>query len=286
MTPDQYCKNKLKESHTNFAIPFLFLPKSKKQALIALYAFCREVDDIADECTEYDIGLTKLNWWSSEIENLFNDNPQHLVTKALKVPIEKYNLNKNYFIEIIDGMKMDLDFNRYEDFKQLQLYTYRAASVVGILSAHIFGFNNKKTLDYAHNLGIALQLTNIIRDVGEDIRRNRIYIPLSDLETFKVKEDDFKNYLKNDKIKDLMNYQIKRAKEFYTKAEGQLSQADKFKQLPGLMMGAIYYDLLLQIEDGDLSNILNEKTQLTPVRKLFIILKTIYKTVFYNKNIK
>ena len=279
MTPDQYCKNKLKESKTNFALPFIFLNPQKKKALIALYAFCREVDDIADNCIEYEVGLAKLNWWYSEINKLYQDNPQHPVTKALLEPVRKYNLNQNYFIEIIDGMKMDLDFNRYEDFKQLQLYTYRAASVVGILAAHIFGFENKKTLDYAHNLGIALQLTNIIRDVGEDIRRNRIYIPLNDLKQFKIDENDFKGHADPKKLINLMEYQIKRAKSFYSKAFSLLPKEDKNRQLPGMMMGYIYYDLLLSIEEGNLANILNERTQLTPIRKFYIILKTILKII-------
>ena len=174
---------------------------------------------------------------------------------------------------------MDLDFNRYEDFKQLQLYTYRAASVVGILAAHIFGFENKKTLDYAHNLGIALQLTNIIRDVGEDIRRNRIYIPLNDIKQFKIDENDFKGNVDPKKLINLMEYQIERAKSFYSKAFSLLPKEDKNKQLPGMMMGYIYYDLLLSIEEGNLANILNERTQLTPIRKFYIILKTILKII-------
>ncbi len=274
MTPDQYCKQKLKDSKTNFALPFLFLSKPKKRALIALYAFCREVDDIADHCQEYEVGLTKLNWWLTEINNLYQDHPQHPVTKALYPAIKQFDLNQNYFIEIIDGMKMDLDFNRYEDFKQLQLYTYRAASVVGILSAQIFGFHNKKTLDYAHNLGIALQLTNIIRDVGEDIRRNRIYIPLNDLKSYQIDEIELKQCTRNTQLIKLMQYQIDRAKGFYAKAFTLLPKEDRFKQLPGLMMGNIYFDLLLRIEEGDLANILNERTQLTPFRKIWVIVLT------------
>src|SRR6056300_1846364 len=234
MTPDHYCKQKLKDSKTNFALPFLFLSKPKKRALIALYAFCREVDDIADHCQEYEVGLTKLNWWLTEINNLYQDHPQHPVTKALYPAIKQFDLNQNYFIEIIDGMKMDLDFNRYEDFKQLQLYTYRAASVVGILSAQIFGFHNKKTLDYAHNLGIALQLTNIIRDVGEDARRNRIYIPLNELTSFQIQEKDIIGKRNQAALVPLMKFQIERAKEFYQKAIILLPEEDRRTQLPGI----------------------------------------------------
>lgn len=190
MTPQQYCQQKTAKSGSSFYYSFMFLTQQKREAITALYAFCREVDDIADECTELHIAQTKLNWWRTEIESLYLGKPQHPVSKALLPHIKTYSLDAEHFIEIIDGMEMDLNFNRYEDFKQLQLYCYRVASVVGLLSAQIFGFNNRKTLKFAHDLGMAFQLTNIIRDVGEDARRNRIYLPLEDLATFNVTEDD------------------------------------------------------------------------------------------------
>ncbi len=192
MTPQQYCQEKTANSGSSFYYSFMFLPKQKREAITALYAFCREVDDIADECTDLQIAQTKLNWWRSEIENLYLGQPQHPVSKALVEPIKTYNLNAEHFIEIIDGMEMDLNFNRYEDFKQLQLYCYRVASVVGLLSAQIFEFNNRKTLKFAHDLGMAFQLTNIIRDVGEDARRNRIYLPLDDWQSLIHRRGYFK----------------------------------------------------------------------------------------------
>ncbi|MBX9705497.1 MAG: squalene/phytoene synthase family protein, partial [Gammaproteobacteria bacterium] len=178
MTPQQYCEEKTAKSGSSFYYSFMFLPKDRREAITALYAFCREVDDIADECTDFTIAQTKLNWWRTEIESLYEGKPQHPVSKALLNPIKTYQLDAEHFIEVIDGMEMDLKFNRYEDFKQLQLYCYRVASVVGLLTAQILGFSNRKTLKYAHDLGMAFQLTNIIRDVGEDARRNRIYLPL------------------------------------------------------------------------------------------------------------
>ena len=166
MSPQDYCKQKTKESHSSFLFAFIFLGQKKRNALTALYAFCREVDDIADECKEYNIGKSKLDWWRLEIDRLYNNKPQHPITKALEPYISDYELDKAYFIEIINGMEMDLNFNRYDNFKQLQLYCYRVASTVGILSAQIFGYKDAKTLKYAHNLGVALQLTNIIRAVS------------------------------------------------------------------------------------------------------------------------
>src|SRR3990167_7825706 len=182
MNPNQYCQEKAAASGSSFYYSFLFLPKPKREAITALYAFCREVDDIADECTDAQIAQTKLNWWRSEIANLYAGRPQHPVTNALAGAVRRYELAEEHFLEIIDGMEMDIEQNRYRDFKELHLYCYRVASVVGLLSASIFGYQDRKTLKYAHDLGLAFQLTNIVRDVGEDARRGRIYLPLDELE--------------------------------------------------------------------------------------------------------
>jgi 15-cis-phytoene synthase len=276
MTPDQYCKEKLNASHSNFAMSFIFLRNKKRKAMNALYAFCREVDDIADECKEYEIGKSKLDWWRVEIQRLFDNNPQHPVTKALLPHIKNYQLNQEYFIEILDGMEMDLNFNRYESFKQLQLYCYRVASVVGIMSAKIFGYKNVQTNKYAHNLGIALQLTNIMRDIGEDARRDRIYVPLDQLKTLNISENEILALTKNEKFIDLINHLSLQAKGFYLEAIRQLPKEDKWAQLPGLIMANIYYILLHEIKQNTPENIVNIKTLLPPSRKFFIALGTIF----------
>ena len=276
MTPDQYCKEKLNASHSNFAMAFIFLSNKKRKAMNALYAFCREVDDIADECKEYEIGKNKLDWWRVEIQRLFDNNPQHPVSKALLPHIKNYQLNQEYFIEILDGMEMDLNFNRYESFKQLQLYCYRVASVVGIMSAKIFGYKNVQTNKYAHNLGIALQLTNIMRDIGEDARRDRIYVPLDQLKTLNISENEILALTKNEKFIDLINHLSLQAKGFYLEAIRQLPKEDKWSQLPGLIMANIYYILLHEIKQNTPENIVNIKTLLPPSRKFFIALGTIF----------
>ena len=274
MTPQEYCKQKTKESHSSFLTAFIFLKKEKREALTALYAFCREVDDIADECLDHEIASRKLNWWREEIERLFKSEPQHPVSKALHPFISHFNLSKNYFIEIIDGMEMDVKFNRYESFEQLQLYCYRVASCVGILSANIFGFKNKNTLDFAKNLGIALQLTNIIRDLGEDARRGRIYIPLDELKKLDVSEEEIISLKNSKKIKDLVKNQSDRAKQFYDLAIKTLPAEDKKSQKIGLVMGNIYYVLLNEILKDDPEKILNQKTILPGFRKLRISILT------------
>jgi len=270
MTPQQYCQQKTAQSGSSFYYSFMFLSKRKREAITALYAFCREVDDIADECTDFNIAQIKLNWWRSEIESLYQGKPQHPVSKALLEPIKTYHLDAEHFIEIIDGMEMDLNFNRYEDFKQLQLYCYRVASVVGLLSAQIFGFNNRKTLKFAHDLGLAFQLTNIIRDVGEDARRNRIYLPLDELTKFNVTEDDILKSRETDAVKQLLDYQIERAESYYDRALNELPSEDKKNQRVGLMMAAIYRTLLREIKSNGAQKVLNSRTSLGAFRKLYL----------------
>lgn len=277
MSPLAYCKQKATQSGSSFTVSFIFLPKNKRNAMTALYAFCREVDDVVDECTDYNVAQTKLNWWKNEIENLYTATPQHPVTKALQPFITEFNLIKEHFLEIIDGMEMDLKFNRYEDFKQLQLYCYRVASVVGLLSANIFGFTNRKTLKYAHDLGMAFQLTNIIRDVGEDARRGRIYLPLDELRKANVTEEDILQSRQSPAVKALIEYQIERAESYYDKALRQLPQEDAKPQRAGLMMAAIYRTLLREIKLGSAEKVLGSKTSLPPLRKILLATKTYFR---------
>ena len=277
MTPLQYCKQKTAQSGSSFTVSFVFLPKTQRNAMTALYAFCREVDDVVDECSDYQVAQTKLNWWKTEVANLYTGTPQHPVTKALQPVIKQFNLAQEHFLEIIDGMEMDLKFNRYEDFKQLQLYCYRVASVVGLLSASIFGFKNRKTLKYAHDLGMAFQLTNIIRDVGEDARRGRIYLPLDELKKAKVSEDDILQSRESPAVKELIEYQIERAESYYDKALRELPAEDAKQQRTGLIMAAIYRTLLREIKADSAEKVLNFKTKLPPFRKLLLAMQTFFK---------
>jgi phytoene synthase len=274
MTPKQYCQQKTAASGSSFYYSFMFLPKHKREAITALYAFCREVDDVVDECTELKVAQVKLAWWKDEIQNLYKGKPIHPVTKALQPFVHSFHLSEEHFIEIIDGMEMDLNFNRYEDFKQLQLYCYRVASVVGILSAQIFGFENRKTLKFAHDLGLAFQLTNIIRDVGEDARRNRIYIPLDELARFGVTEEDILRSRESDAVKQLLEFQIERAESYYDRALNELPAEDRKSQRVGLIMAAIYRTLLREIKADGAEKVLNSRTALGTLRKLSLAFNT------------
>lgn len=278
MSPQEYCQEKAAASGSSFYYSFLFLPKPQREAITALYAFCREVDDIADECHEESVARSKLAWWRMEIGNLYRNQPQHPVTKALAPAVASYGLAEEYFHEMIDGMEMDLEQNRYAEFKHLQLYCYRVASVVGLLSAAIFGFSNHRTLKYAHDLGLAFQLTNIIRDVGEDARRNRIYLPLDELAQFGVTEDDILLGRETPQVQKLLEFQIERAESYYDRALTELPDEDRKSQRTGLIMTAIYRTLLREIKADGASKVLNARIALTPLRKLWLAWTTWVRT--------
>jgi phytoene synthase len=273
MTPDEYCQQKAAASGSSFYYSFLFLPPDRRRAITALYAFCREVDDVVDEASEMQIAAAKLAWWRNEVANLFAGKAQHPVTKALDVFKEQFSIDAKRLNEIIDGMEMDLTQTRYLDWKGLETYCYRVASVVGLLAAGIFGYRDARTLEYARELGIAFQLTNIIRDVGEDARKNRIYLPVADLKQFGVPAADILQARQTPEFNAMMSFQAARARQHYDRALQALPPADRKPQRPGLIMAAIYRTLLDEIErDG--FRVLTQRTSLTPLRKFWIAWKT------------
>jgi phytoene synthase len=273
MNPDQYCQDKAAASGSSFYYSFMFLPPEKRRAIVALYAFCREVDDVVDECTDEQVARTTLNWWRSQVAEIYGGKPQHPVAIALVPIVKQFNMAQEHLLEIIDGMEMDLDQPRYADFKSLQLYCYRVASVVGLLSVEIFGYKNRQTLKYAHDLGIAFQLTNIIRDVGEDARRNRIYLPMDEMQQFGVTAADILNSSETENFQKLMAFQIERAQRFYNQALALLPDEDRKTQRTGLIMSAIYRATLIEVVASG-CHVLKERVSLTPVRKLWLAFKT------------
>ena len=273
MDPNQYCQEKCAASGSSFYYSFLFLPAERRRAIMALYAFCREVDDVVDECHDQAIAATKLVWWRQEVDRVADGQPQHPVGLALQAASRQFSLPKEQLLEIIDGMEMDLQQSRYLDFKGLSLYCYRVASVVGLLAAEIFGFQDRQTTKYAHDLGMAFQLTNIIRDIGEDARRGRIYIPMDELRQFDVPAADILNSRYSENFAALMRFQVERAEKYYDQALAQLPAGDRKSQRPGLIMAAIYRTLLDEIRRENFQ-VLHQRIALTPVRKLWIAWKT------------
>jgi len=273
VTPDQYCQQQAAQSGSSFYYSFLFLPDERRRAITALYAFCREVDDIVDECSDAALARTKLAWWRTEVEGLYAGRPQHPVTQALAPHLERFGIRHALLNDILDGMEMDLEASRYPDFAALGQYIYRVAGAVGLLAAGIFGYRNAQTLQYAERLGTAFQLTNIVRDVGEDARKGRIYIPDDELARFGVSASDILALRQSDAFADLMRFQIERAQRSYAEAMEMLPAEDRRAQRPGLMMAAIYRALLAEIQrDG--CRVLSHRTTLTPIRKLWIAWRT------------
>ena len=273
MDPYAYCESKVTQSGSSFAYSFRFLPDARRRAITALYAFCREVDDVVDEAAEPGVARMKLAWWRVEVAAMYGGTPQHPVTQALKVIVGEYALPREHFDAIIDGMAMDLEQNRYLDFATLERYCHRVAGVVGLLSAEIFGYTDPATRGYAHELGIAFQLTNIIRDVGEDARRGRIYLPQDELHRFGVSAADILGRKVTPGFQALMAFQVDRARAYHARALAALPARDRRAQRPGLMMAAIYRALLDEVErDG--YRVLDRRISLTPLAKAWIAWKT------------
>jgi phytoene synthase len=269
VTPDQYCADKAAQSGSSFHYSFRLLDPERRKAITALYAFCREVDDAVDEVTDPDIARVKLAWWRTEVDSLFKGSPHHPVAMALQPVVHRYGLPEAHLQTVIDGMQMDLDTVRYVDFAGLELYCHRVAGVVGLMSAEIFGYADPATRGYARDLGVAFQLTNIIRDVGEDARRGRIYLPQDDLARFGVASSDVLRAKSSSQFASLMAFEVDRARSWYDRALAQLPPPDRRAQRAGLAMASIYRTLLDEIaRDG--YQVLDRRVSLTPLRKLWI----------------
>ena len=269
MNPAQYVQEKAAASGSSFYYAFLFLPKPRRAAITAFYAFCREVDDVVDEARDPGVAATKLAWWRTEVAQSFAGQPHHPVMLALMPLAAEHGIEARHLQQIIEGCQMDLEQTRYLDFPGLQRYCHLVAGVVGEAAAHIFGQTDPQTTAYAHKLGLALQLTNIIRDVGEDALRGRIYLPVNELQQFDVKAHELLNRVHSERFVALMKFQAERAHRCYDEALALLPAADRRNQKPGLMMASIYRALLREIErDG--FQVLNQRVSLTPLRKFWL----------------
>ena len=269
MTPEQYVQQKAAASGSSFYYAFLFLPRPRRAAITAFYAFCREVDDVVDDMADPSVAGTKLAWWQSEVGKAFAGNPSHPVMKALMPLAGDYGIGQQHLQAVIAGCQMDLAQTRYLDFAALQRYCHLVAGVVGEVAARIFGQTQPQTTGYAHALGQALQLTNIIRDVGEDALRGRIYLPVNELQLFDVKAHEVLKRSYSDRFTALMQFQATRAHQLYEEAFAMLPAADRRTQKPGLMMASIYRTLLREIE-RDNFQVLHQRVSLTPLRKFWL----------------
>lgn len=272
MTPQDYVQQKAAASGSSFYYAFLFLPKPRRAAITAFYAFCREVDDVVDEVTDSGVAATKLAWWQGEVTKAFAGEPSHPVMKALMPCVADYGIEARHLLAVIEGCQMDLGQTRYLDYPGLQRYCHLVAGVVGEVAARIFGQTDPQTTLYAHKLGLAFQLTNILRDVGEDGLRGRIYLPVNELQQFDVKAHELLKRNYSDRFTALMKFQAQRAHQCYDEALALLPPADRRAQKPGLMMASIYRTLLREIE-RDNFQVLHQRVSLTPLRKLWLAWK-------------
>lgn len=272
MTPETYVQEKAAASGSSFYYAFLFLPTQRRAAITAFYAFCREVDDVVDEVQDPGVATQKLAWWRQEVAQTFAGKPSHPVMQALQPHIAPFQIEQQQLQAIIDGCQMDLEQTRYLDYAGLQRYCHLVAGVVGEVAARIFGQTDPATTAYAHKLGQAFQLTNIIRDVGEDAMRGRIYLPINDLQQFNVKAYEITKREYSDRFTALMRFEAERAHQLYDEALALLPAADRRSQKPGLMMASIYRTLLREIEAENFQ-VLHQRIALTPLRKLWLAWK-------------
>ena len=276
MTPEQYVQDKTAKSGSSFYYAFMFLPPPQRAAITAFYAFCREVDDVVDDTLDMGVAATKLAWWRKEVTSAFSGSPSHPVMKALLPHTAAFDIRAEHLLAVIDGCQIDLEQTRFLDFTGLAHYCHLVAGVVGEVAATIFGRSSEATVLYAHKLGLAMQLTNIIRDVGDDARRGRIYLPVSELQRFEVRASEVlartAPHGYSERFTALMRFQAERAHRCYDEALALLPEADRRAQKPGLMMANIYRTLLREIEAGGFQ-VLHQRIALTPLRKLWIAMR-------------
>ncbi len=277
MTPQQYVQDKAAGSGSSFYYAFLFLPPPRRAAITAFYAFCREVDDVVDEALDPSVAAAKLHWWRQEVAQAFAGQPNHPAMKALLPLAPRFGIEPAHLLAVIEGCQTDLDQTRFLDYAALQRYCHLVAGVVGEVAANIFGRTEAATVQYAHELGLAMQLTNIIRDVGDDARRGRVYLPVSELQRFDVKAHELLKreapWGYSERFTALMRFQAERANDKFEAAMQLLPAADRAAQKPGLMMANIYRTLLREIEAQGFA-VLHQRTSLTPLRKLWIATRT------------
>ena len=277
MTPQQYVQERAARSGSSFYYAFLFLPPRRRAAITAFYAFCREVDDVVDEARDPAVAAAKLAWWTTEVRSAFAGRPTHPVMLALIPLAGEFGIEERHLQAVIEGCQMDLQQTRYLDFPGLARYCHLVAGVVGEVASGIFGRTDPATVDYAHQLGRAMQLTNIIRDVGDDARRGRIYLPMNELARFGVKAEEILRreppWGYSERFDALMRHQAERAHATFEEALARLPEADRRAQKPGLMMAHIYRTLLREIEASGFQ-VLHQRISLTPLRKLWIAART------------
>ncbi|MFQ5518975.1 MAG: presqualene diphosphate synthase HpnD [Mariprofundus sp.] len=273
MTPEQYCRDKTRGSGSSFFYAFLFLAEDQRRAMMALYAFCREVDDIADEIKEQEVALSKLAFWREEVSRAFAGNPQHPVGRELNWAQQQFSMDEELLVEILDGMLMDVSHKPILKSADLSLYAYRVAGAVGLLSIEIFGYQNRKARDFATSLGEALQLTNILRDVAEDARIGRIYLPQEDRIRYKIPDQAFRDGQLDESMQQLLEEYADKAETAYKEAFAALPAEDRASLRPSIVMATIYHAYLKRLKVIDY-DVWSNPIHILPLQKIWIAWRT------------
>jgi len=269
MTPELYCRDKTRGSGSSFFYAFLFLPDDQRRAMMALYAFCREVDDIADEVSEQQVAMSKLQFWRHELSRAFAGKAQHPVGHELYWCAAHFPIAEELLVEILDGMQTDIMGLPFIKQSDLSLYIYRVAGVVGLLSIEVFGYTQRQSRDFATHLGEALQLTNILRDLAEDAAIGRIYLPQEARSRHKVSDQAFKNGVVDASMQQLLLEYGDKAEQAYRTAIESLPAVDRESLRPSIVMGAIYYTYLRKLRKNDF-NVWQKPVHILPLRKIWV----------------
>lgn len=270
-------ENITSRSGSSFYYTFLFLPKKKKKAMHIVYAFCRVTDDITDATDETDEEkLIKLEEWKDELLNAIKARSKFEILNHLAEVIHELKMSVDPFFDLIEGMRMDLTKKRYETFEELKIYCYRVASTIGLMSIELFGYKNPASRNYAYNLGIAMQLTNILRDIKEDLKKDRIYIPQEDLARFNYSEDELRQAIMNESFFNLMKYEVERAENFYNEANRYFQKDDQKVLAMGRAMQEIYCKILNNIKNNNF-NVFTRNNNLNKLERMLVTIKNFAK---------
>lgn len=274
MDPATYCQNRATQQGTSLYYSLLFLPEPQRRAATALYAYQKEIVGIVAECSDLGVAQTKLQWWQEEITRLFTGHPRHPVTQSLATPIRSYHLPQQSFLEVIEGVSSDLGQWTYPSFQTLISYCQQVAGIISSMAAEIYGYQDPKTRQYAENLGVALQLTHILRNIRQDAAQGRIYLPREEFTRFKVPVEDILSGGDNSQgMATLLAQHASRARQYFHSALAELGQHDYYAQRAGLTQIALGLSLLNAIEEEGYP-VLKQRISLTPLRKLWIAWRT------------
>ncbi|HEY6138455.1 MAG TPA: phytoene/squalene synthase family protein [Thermoanaerobaculia bacterium] len=274
-----FCRKIAHRYGANFSVGFRFLPRAKRRAVYAAYAFCRWADDIADEDVECDGRAAALDAWETELTRCYAGQPTHPITVALADALQHFAIPKSAFVALIDGCRQDVVKHRYETFDELLHYCELVATSISDISLAIFGHRTDAAIGYGRNLATALQLTNVTRDVGDDLARDRVYIPSEELRTFGVSEAELVARTESDRLRRLIEFQIDRAESYFRAAEPLLGELSADARFPVILMGGVYATVLARLRRDPLA-VLQYRMSLSRVQKIIVVLRRIFRPHF------